>query len=199
MKCNVELVYKNLRFKVLTIGKEKYILDLGASSFWKILFPFFLWDFPLDVYKVTDEKLMKKIVVPDVERESASGEKDYIAAISLVAGGLLYSYIHYLDMKSTSFISSFFILGILLLIVCFYVYVNIIFGKNLRQHLNLRQYPKVKLRMLPHSKQQFKYIICSYIFLIGLAVLFLGGSIWQPNAFMFFAGGIVLFMALGLH
>src|SRR5699024_1105647 len=101
MKCNVELVYKNLRFKVLTIGKEKYILDLGGSSFWKILFPFFLWYFPLDAYKVTYEKLMKKIVVPDVERERASGEKGYLAGIALVAGGLIYSYIHYLDMKTT--------------------------------------------------------------------------------------------------
>ena len=89
MKCNVEIVYKNLRYKVLTIGKEKYILDIGGSSFWKMFFSFLFWIFPLKVYKVNDENLIKEIVAPTVEQKGVGWQTAFVAAISLGGGGLL--------------------------------------------------------------------------------------------------------------
>src|SRR5699024_7721292 len=179
-------------------GKEKYILDIGGSSFWKVFFPFLFWIFPLKVYKVNDENLIKEIVAPTVEQKGVGWQTAFVAAISLGGGSLLYPYVKYMDMKISPLISAILILIIFLIIVSFFLYVNIIYGNKLKQHLNLKQYPKKRLWIRPDSKQHFLFILYSYLLLVGLTVLFLGGSIQQPNGFMFFAGSIVLFMAIGL-
>ena len=46
--------YKNLRYRILVVNNETYILDLG-HSIWKILFPFLFWVFRNPVYKVDQE------------------------------------------------------------------------------------------------------------------------------------------------
>ncbi|MEW9678045.1 DUF443 family protein [Lentibacillus sp. L22] len=51
MNCEVRDIPKILRYRMLTIDGEVYILDLWGS-FWKIIFPFLFWILPNRVYKV---------------------------------------------------------------------------------------------------------------------------------------------------
>lgn len=198
MDCNVEGLYMNVRYRLLTIGKETYILDIGGSSFWRILFPFFYWMLPVNVYKVDDEELLEKLVSPYIEQKSVAWQGLLGGIIALGLGGLLYPLVTLVDLEISP-LMSIVIIGVnLLLVISFYFYANILCGRKLRQDIHLEQLPKQKLWIRPQSKQNVFHILYPYILFVGLAVLFLGGSIQMPNGFMFFAGALVLFIALGV-
>lgn len=198
MDCDVEGAYMNLRYRILNIGEERYILDMGGSSFWRILFPFLYWLLPVNVYKVNDDELIDKIVSPYIQQKSGIGLGLLGGIIALGLGGLLYPLVNFLDVEITPVTSSIIISIIVLLVISFYFYSNIRCGRKLQQDIQLDHYPKEKLRIRPESKKYCINLLYFYLLFMGLTVLFLGGSIQMPNGFMFFAGGLVLFLALGV-
>ena len=198
MDCNVEGAYMNLRYRILNIGKERYILEMGGSSFWRIFFPLLYWLIPVNVYKINDDELIEEIVSPYIKQKSVGLQGVLGGVVALGLGNLLYPLVEYLDLKITPLTSSIIIVVIFLLAVAFFFYSNILCGRKLRQDIDLGQYPKEKLWIRPQTKGYFVFILYFYLLLIGLTVLFLGGSIQMPNGFMFFAGSLVLFLALGV-
>jgi len=80
MNCKVHGVFKNLRYRILIIDDEQYILDMG-HSLWKLLFPFFFWMLPNPVFKVDDLNIVEKLKSPQV-KQTKTGH-------SSVLGGLL--------------------------------------------------------------------------------------------------------------
>lgn len=198
MNCKVEGLYMNVRYRLLTIGKETYILDMGGSSFWRILFPFMYWLLPVNVYKVNDDELIDEIVSPYIPQKSAVGLGLLGGIVALGLGSSLYPLVYYLDVEITPIISSVIIGAIVLLITSFYFYANIRCGRKLEQDIQLAHYPKEKLRIRPESKKYCRNILYFYFLFVSLTVLFLGVTIQKPNGFMFFAGGLVLFLALGV-
>ena len=196
--CNVEGVYMNLRYRVLNIGEDRYILDMGGSSFWRILIPFMYWLLPVNVYKVNDDELIDEIVSPYIPQKSAVGLGLLGGIVALGLGGFLYPLVYYLDVEITPITSSVIIGAIVLLVTSFYLYANIRCGKKLEQDIQLAHYPKEKLRIRPESKKYCMNILYFYFLFVSLTVLFLGVTIQTPNGFMFFAGGLVLFLALGV-
>lgn len=198
MDCDVEGAYMNLRYRILNIGEERYILDMGGSSFWRVLVPIFYWLLPLNVYKVNDDELIDEIVSPYIQQKSVVGLGSLGGIVAIGLGGLLYPLVYLLDIEITPVTSSVIIGVVVLLVISFYFYANIRCGRKLRQDIQLDHYPKEKLRIRPESKEYCIDILCFYLLLMGLTVLFLGGSIQTPNGFMFFAGGLVLFLAFGV-
>ncbi len=72
MECKVQGVYMNLRYRILCIGDERFILDMG-DSFWKIIFPILYWILPNTAYKIDNQEMIEKIKVPGVERKIQVG------------------------------------------------------------------------------------------------------------------------------
>ena len=88
MNGKVQGVYKNLRYRILIIEEERYILDMGRS-FWKILFPFFYWMLPNTAYKVNDHELIEKIKTPEVKQKTTAWDGLLAGGVGVVLANLL--------------------------------------------------------------------------------------------------------------
>lgn len=198
MKCSIEFLYMNVRYRVLQIGNESYILDMGGSSLWKIFFPLLYWMFPLNVYKVDDDKVIDEIVSPSIEQQGVGSLTLFGTAISLTLGNLIYPFVKYLDIEITSTTSAIIMFFMFLLIIAFFFYSNKLLGKKIQRHIDLEKFPKEKLLVRPASKKHFILLFFYYLFTVALCVGFITAVIQIPNGFMYFASSMVLFMTLGV-
>src|SRR5699024_5832961 len=202
MKCKVSVIKGNLRYRILTINNENYILDMG-QSIWRFLLPAFFWFFPLTVYKVNDENILEKLETSSNPEEKSKqknvGELSVLGgAICIPLGSLVYS------LLDTSLISSSIYINIVvvtlpyLFIVFFFVYMGIKFKNKLKRIIHLRDYPKEKLRIRPQSlKPMFSTSFYFLLFLLPSVFLFIS-YIQKPNVFLLIAGTF-MFLFAGLN
>lgn len=196
MKCKVQGVYMNPRYRVLNINEEKYILDMG-KCFWKILFPFSFWIFPNTAYKVNDNKIIENIIVPETKPKATEWNGLLAGAIGLVLANLIYPLINYLDIESTPLISSIIVAFVFLITLSVFFYINIRSKISLSKAIDLFQYSKKRLWIRPQSSKHFLFILLVYFLSLGLTVLFLGSFVQVANAFILFAGMFFMFMLIG--
>lgn len=192
MKCKVQGVYKNPRYRILSIGEEKYILDMGRP-FWKNLFPLFYWMYPNKVYEVNNEA-MEKIGMSEVEGENTGWQSGLTGVFALILGNLLYPLIHYFNVAITPLISSVCVVIALVFVLTFFMYMNFKSGKKLSKVINLSQFSKKRLWIRPQSYRNFFFVLFSYILTLWLTFMSWGGFIQLANVFILFAG--MLFFSL---
>lgn len=140
MNCNVEGVYMNLRYRILNIGEERYILDMGGSSFWRILFPLLYWIIPVNVYKVDDNELLEKIVTPYIEQKGIGWQLALGSFVPLGLGNLLYPLVEYFNMEITPLTSIIIIAIIFFLLIDFFSIQIYYMEKNHNNTLILRNF-----------------------------------------------------------
>lgn len=200
MKMNgyVEGVYMNLRYRILKVDDKRYILDMGGISLWRMFFPFFYWIFPIHAYKVNDDELLEKIRSPHVEEEKV-GRLGFIMGIIVFSfSGTIYSIVKKFDMSITSFTSAIILVFTFLLVIAFYLYVNILCGRKLRQHMKLEEFPREKIWVHPDSIQHLIMTILFYLLMTGISAGIIVGTVQYPNGFMLFGSTFLLFLLLGL-
>src|SRR5690625_7358237 len=90
-----------LRYKILTINQDHYIID-SDKPLWVLLFPFFYWLIPHTVYKIEDEEVLQQIKAPEVELPKRRyGRKSIAGRISVVGANLLTSLRYYFTIPVT--------------------------------------------------------------------------------------------------
>ncbi|WP_251046018.1 MULTISPECIES: DUF443 family protein [unclassified Oceanobacillus] len=131
MKCNVQGVFKNIRYRILEINDEEYILDMG-NSIWKIIFPFLHWILPNPVYKINNE-IVDKLAVP--EREQPKTISAGTGALGGLVGVFLASLIRPLanmfHIPSTSLINYIITIMVIIIALAVFVYINTRSKRNL--------------------------------------------------------------------
>ncbi|WP_152655070.1 DUF443 family protein [Oceanobacillus sp. CFH 90083] len=195
MNGKVQGVYKNLRYRVLIINEERYILDLG-KSFWKFLIPFFYWIFPNTAYKVNDHESIEKIKTPEVKQDKKSWNGVLAGGIGVIIANLLQPLVNYFDIESTPLINSIIVAITLLITLSVFFYINIRSKKSLLQVVDLEQCPTINVWIRPQSCKHFFFISFFYLFFLGFTILSWSGFIQLANAVILFVGMICLFSAL---
>ncbi|QKY69798.1 DUF443 family protein [Lentibacillus sp. CBA3610] len=195
MNCKVQGVYKNLRYRILIIEEERYILDMG-SSFWKILFPFFYWILPNTAYKVKDREIIEKIKTPGVKQSKTAWDGVLAGVVGVILANLLQPLVNYFDVESTPLVNSIIVAITLLIILSVFYYLNIRSKKSLSRVVNLEQYSKKRLWVRPQSFKHFAFISFFYLFFLGFTILSWGGFIQLANAIILFAGMLCLSLAI---
>lgn len=148
-------------YRVLTIEGKRYILDMGGWSFWKTLFPFAYWVFPNTVYKIGDDELIEKIIVPEVKSKSTGG---------IVLANLLRPLVNYFDIEGTPFVNTIIVVLVFAIILAVFIYINVSSKKDLLQMIELNQYTKQRLWIRPQSVKHFSFILFSYLFLLAFII-----------------------------
>lgn len=198
MECKIEGVYMNPRYKILNIGQDTYILDIGGSSLWRIIFPLFYWILPVNVYKVNDEKLINKVLAPYVKKKRVGWQGFFGGIVALGLGNLIYPSIEYLNISITPLTSITILLVIFLLIIGLFYYSNILCGRKLRQHIHLEKHRKEKLWIRPNSKGYCIDILVFYFLMVTFTVFSIGASLQTPNGFLFVGYTVFLFISLAI-
>lgn len=144
MDCKVNGMKRNLRFRLLSIEDQIYILDMGGSL-WKIVFAPFYWILPNTIYEVDDKNILEKLKSPEIE-PSKTGVNNIVAAtIAILLANLLKPLGDYLNLSS-NYITNIIMVAITVLIVfSIFIYVNRISKNKLYHLIDLRLYKKKRL------------------------------------------------------
>lgn len=122
MNCEVQHLDKNMRYRILIINGEHYILDM-ERSFWKIIFPFLFWMLPSTVFKVDDPDIVKQLKT-EVKEKSAGSLAVSLGGIAYAIGILLAPLMGYFNIISTSLVNIIVLIFVLFMVAFLYFSIN---------------------------------------------------------------------------
>ncbi|SEN48997.1 tandem five-transmembrane protein [Terribacillus saccharophilus] len=80
MNAQANFVYKKMRYNLITINNDYYILDKDNPK-WLIYIPFLFWFFPHKAYKITNQDILN-----DVVKRSPKEKGSYVNILAIVIG-----------------------------------------------------------------------------------------------------------------
>ncbi|MGY0691191.1 DUF443 family protein [Virgibacillus sp. FSP13] len=198
MNCKVQGVFKNLRYRILTIDGEQYIMDMG-SSIWKIIFPFFFWMLPNRVYRVDDPNIVIGLKSPEVNQIKTGHSSVLGAGIGLILTTLLEPLSEYLAIPGTRLINSIILLIIVVFVFALCVSVNNKLKKKLCNVVNLEELSMDKLWIRPRSIKHFSQALVTYLFFLALTLVFFWFAITDPDVITLISTAVGLLFVLFTH
>lgn len=192
MNCEVQRVYKNIRYRILIIGEQVYILDLG-QSFWKSLFPLFFWMFPVFAYKVDDLKIIEKLNVPKVKQANRAGLGLLGGGIAVLIANLTRGLPSYFDIQSSWLVNLVTVIISVILVFSLRCYISHISKKKLYQVLKLEQLSTRRLWIRPESSKHFSLVLLNYLFFLLFSAVGFIALIDNPNVMILFISMLLLF------
>lgn len=198
MKCKVQAVFKNPRFRVVTIEEEDYILDAGRNG-WNYIFPFFVWMIPSFVYKLDDAETVSKLNPKMPKQEKTTNAGLIGPALGIALASLLKPLIDYFDIPVTESVK-YLMLGTALFLTSFlFLLVNHFCKKKLQNTVYLEDLIVKKILIRPESFKQLFLVIFYYIGGTGLAIIAYMSFMHVGNVILLLIGTFFLFAVLALN
>ncbi|WP_040981887.1 DUF443 family protein [Oceanobacillus jeddahense] len=194
MNCEVQRLAKNIRYRILIINGEQYILDM-ERSFWKIIFPLLFWLAPSPVFKVEDHAIVEQLKTEKKEKAESS------LVISLGGGGyaigiLLTPLMDYFEIPSSPMVNIMLLIPVLITIALLYFSISYKRKKKLENVIKLERLPQYVLWIrLSSMKLIFKFL-AAYIFLLGFVLLSFLLYIQTGNVMVLITTSGLLFLLL---
>ncbi|RKQ29274.1 DUF443 family protein [Oceanobacillus halophilus] len=178
--CKIQFINKKMRYKLLTLNNESYILDVDRSP-WYALFPFACWIVPHTVYQVDDRQTLEQINTPKVKQTKTGYYSLLGAGISVFLANLLRPVMDYLNISSSATTNMLIVLFFICIVLFFRYYISGINRKNLYKIVNLEELKTRRLQIRPNSLKNFTGFILYYLFVLGFLVLSIVGFIELGN------------------
>ncbi|GIO23657.1 DUF443 family protein [Oceanobacillus sp. J11TS1] len=168
MQCKVQKIYKNTRYRILSIEGQTYILDM-SQSIWKILFPFLTWLLPNTVYRVDEKEFNEKIrIFQDESTEKRSPLIIGLASVS--AGSLLTPLSIYLELGTPPLINFFLNITAILLLFILRSYLSNQNKQKLKDKLQLNKSAEKRIWIRPNTFKSCMGCLMSYLFLLFIGI-----------------------------
>lgn len=196
MTCDVEQITKNLRYKILNIKGDFYILDMDRNG-WVFLFPFLYWLLPHYLFKI-NQATVEKIEIQNPTREGTLNAFG-VGGIVIILGNLMQPLINYLEIETTIMVNIIILLILLIPVIFIRFMISSMNRKKLLQIVHLSELQTEKVRIKPESIQyMMKHLFFNLVF---LALAIVGGYAFLTygNIFMLFGGLLFLFIILMIN
>ncbi|UTR13824.1 DUF443 domain-containing protein [Salipaludibacillus sp. LMS25] len=171
------MVKKKLRYRVVTINGDHYLIDIGYP-FWKGLLPYGFWLFPQTGFRLKDEKVLNDL---EVAKNEGSGKVTTLTGIGVGLSFFLRPIMDHLNMPTSRILNGVILLFALTVILFSHLYYNRINKENLTQILDVKQLKTEKLVIRPKSISHFVIYTFLYTVIVGLSILFFTGFIESGN------------------
>ena len=170
----VERPNKNIRYKLVNVEGEYYILDQDRPI-WLILFPFIYWFKSHIVYQI-DQASFEKLKQPDEKKRSKWEMILPVAFISPFLGRILASKAERYNHLSSSMISIVLIIVFIMITISIRIYVHqTCFKKTDKITGGLEMLPKRKIKIRPKKTSIYLGAIFTYFFFLSFSIL--GGAL----------------------
>ncbi|UTR13821.1 DUF443 domain-containing protein [Salipaludibacillus sp. LMS25] len=194
MACEVHYLYKNIRYRLISVDGEHYIVDLG-KSFWKILFPLAFWMLPHTAFKVQDRTMVETFQMSDGEQTKMSPLNFFAVGITLILANLLGPLMDYLNISTSRNANIAILLSIVLIIILQRYWFTKQNKNNLYRHINLTQCETRRVWVRPKSFMYGLKYLFTYLVFVALGLIFILGFIEIGNV-MWLLGIILLLYCL---
>lgn len=191
MNCEVQHLEDNIRYRILIIDGEQYILDM-ERSFWKTIFPFFVWMLPSAVFKVEDSSIVEQLKQPNKEKVGGSWVMS-LAGIGYSLGILLAPLMGYFEIPMSALVNAVLLIFALILVALLYLSMSHRRKKSLETVVNLDKLSKHELWIRPSTKKQVFKLLALYLMFAALNVLFFMTYIETRNIMMLFIASLFFF------
>ncbi|WP_077306448.1 DUF443 family protein [Terribacillus halophilus] len=188
----------NLRYRVLIINEEYYLIDIGASP-WKVVFPFLFWIFKNPGYKIDKETALQLITNPKVK----TGQS---AIYGLIGGGISITFSSYLTtitdrlhIDTTIPINTIITIILTTLIILSFLFILIKLKKKVEKTINYSVLPRQEFKIYSPKLSHFIKISIVSLSLGAISVIFLIVFIQYNNLFILLTGlaMLLLFLLVG--
>lgn len=186
---SLEHVFKNIRYKLLHIDDEYYLLDMDRS-FFSFVFPFIYWFVPHPVYQI-DKLTVEKLEMPEEEKGSRMWMVFPATGISLILGRQLSTLSEGFDDSMSFFLT------IIVLIILFFIIIGFRFFlyhsryNKMNNIVKLDTLPKRFIKIRPEKIGSYFQAIFYYLFSLGISLLFGFGYVEIQKFFMGIAFAII--------
>jgi|SRR5690625_926409 len=195
MHCKVNGVWKNLRYRILTIDNQTYILDMG-QFFWKFFFPFYFWILPNKVYQVNNQEIIEELKVPDPGRMKTEPKEIAAGLIVGLSANSIWLLGYYFNLPGTPLFNTIIVLITFFLVLLVFFYINKRCQKSIYQVVHLKQYATTRLWIRPPSYKNVFHTLFMYLLFVVLIVFFWSQFIQFPNVLTLLAGMFFLLFLL---
>ncbi|UJW56914.1 DUF443 family protein [Bacillus sp. A116_S68] len=168
---------KKLRYRVVTIKGDHYLIDTGYP-FWKGLLPYSFWLFPQTSFRFKDEKVLSEL---EIAKNEGSGKVTTLTGIGVGLSFFLRPIMDYLNMPTSKILNGTILLFALTVIFFLHFYYNRLNKENLTKILDVKQLKTEKLVIRPKSISHFVIYTFLYTVIVGLSILFVTGFIESGN------------------
>ncbi len=167
MKCDIQHILKNKRYKIVYIKDQMYLLDT-RSSFWVILIPIIFWFYPHSIYKIEDEGIKSKLKTSAVKIKENSNSNYLVVSFSVFLSMSMRSVavplIDKLNLSSSRVINISGVILIMLILIFFWFKKIKSYKKEMNQIIDFKNYPNERLWIRPVSIKHFLLVLSSYTF-----------------------------------
>jgi len=163
MDRKIQGLKNNMRFKILTINGNYYLLDI-APSVLKSLFPFLFWVFPLQAFRI-DGNVVKGLKLERKKQKTSVNTMFFIAGTVILFPKFLDPLVDFLNLQTSISLNIIITIITILMVVSIRIYINYLNRKDLYRVVNLESLTPSYVQVRPKSfKNYFKvfwlYNIC---------------------------------------
>jgi len=194
MNCEVQQLEDNIRYRVLIINGEQYILDM-ERSFWRTIFPFFVWILPSTVFKIEDSSIVEQLKEPNKEKVGG-GWVMSLASIGYFLGILLAPLMGYFEIPMSALTNALLLVFAIILVALLYLSMSYRRKRKLETVVNLDELSRHELWIRPSSKKQVFKLLALFLMFAALNVLSIATYIESRNIMMLLISSLFFFFYL---
>ncbi|WP_018932448.1 DUF443 family protein [Gracilibacillus lacisalsi] len=191
MKCEVQRLHNNVRFRILDINEERYILDMN-QSIWKILFPFLTWITPNKIYKINKQATDKKLKFSKEDPMNNNTNTILTTGVAIIIANLLRPLADAFNIQSTPGIN----LTISLIVIMFVIILRIYLSSRNKRKFELLiktdRDSKKFVWIRPNSFKQVFQCFLAYVFCLVFSIISFWAFIQLGNMIMLFIATLTL-------
>src|SRR5699024_1523281 len=196
MDCKVQDVRKNIRYKILTINGEDYLLDIRPTLL-KVLFPFLFWRFPFKIFHI-DDALLEELKLKKKKQKASVNTVLFVGGTAVfISKYFLDSLVEFLELHTSVMLNVIIVVLAILIVFSFRFYLSHLYRKDIYKIVNLELLPSYHVRVKP--KLIKNYIKVAYIYLLFLVLSIVGFMLyigWGGNVFILIVACTLLFIVL---
>lgn len=197
MRGEIRRLKGNLRYRILNINEDYYLIDTGSSP-WKALAPLLFWIFSNPGYKIDKETALELLTNEQVKPFKSSIYGVIGAGIAISFSGFLTSITDRLNINSSSLMNIIITILMVILTISTFLFILRKLKKNVEKNINYTELPKYKIRIsLPKISHLITISIIS-LFFAAFSFAALVAFVQDSNLFILLVGIIMLLLFLFL-
>lgn len=193
MEGRVELLTRNMRYRIVNIGNEYYILDM-EKTIWMIFIPFLIWFMPQKVYKI-DRKTADNLRSPVSSSDNSSSIAWIGAGGAAILSPLLKPLLDY-TLESRVLVNLLLLIGTAAFIIFLRLYLRNALQNRLSKKVDSGQLDVVWMKIRPKYFRQYSDPVLSFLFIGALLLIPIYGFVDTSSIILLVTFIVLLLLAL---
>ncbi|MFP7492924.1 DUF443 family protein [Terribacillus saccharophilus] len=198
MRGEIRRLKGNLRYRILNINEDYYLIDTGSSP-WKAIFPFLFLIFRNPGYKIDEETALQLLTNQKTQMRKFAIYGFMAGGLSISLSGILMPLTNRLNIDSTFSINIIITFILVSMFIMGFLFLLRVLKQNVEKTISYTDLPKHQIKIYSPKISHILKIQFFSLFFAAFSVTFLIAFINYSNIFILFMGlvSLILFLLYG--